>query len=420
MANTGKSYKDDKEYQKYLKRKNSKQKLLVWLIFLGVVSGVGGIGYAILKSNGVEVENNSEVVENDIPEEYKDRMILKVKSDDSETNTVQFNTIYGGTDYNKELSDYKKKSGNQDIDNVIRYLDSEVSVENEFNTLESWLKEVREINQGYASDLYTIAKGSPLTLEMLKGDNQLTLELTCVGVVDNYYGVFWLEGTDFYFVSDERNTRLSKDFFYNQMYHIGKEVYFSFNTQDISMEHNDALNIDIIYMPNYNLFDFNTTAVVSDENNEAFDRYDFCQVNSDDYEVLMSFISTASEKFDFSVSALSFDDVTKGRVRSFSSRRNDNPKEVLNSSWNSNAESVVSDTVGVYTIKGAGFVCEKENYVALKYSDDIYFVLDVSNAPRDLSNSHDTNSFVAPFSLLTSNIRVIEVEGKTYVLGYFV
>ena len=217
MANTGKSYKDDKEYQKYLKRKNSKQKLLVWLIFLGVVSGVGGIGYAILKSNGVEVENNSEVVENDIPEEYKDRMILKVKSDDSETNTVQFNTIYGGTDYNKELSDYKKKSGNQDIDNVIRYLDSEVSVENEFNTLESWLKEVREINQGYASDLYTIAKGSPLTLEMLKGDNQLTLELTCVGVVDNYYGVFWLEGTDFYFVSDERNTRLSKDFFYNQL-----------------------------------------------------------------------------------------------------------------------------------------------------------------------------------------------------------
>lgn len=421
LGNDVKSYKDDKDYQAYLRRKRNKGKILVWLILLGVVAGAGGVGYAILRSNGVGLSSNEGETVSDIPEEYRDRMILKVKSSDSEANTVQFNTIYGGVDYDSELSAYKNKSGNSDIDSVVGYLGNEVDIDSIFDTQQTLLEEAKSLKQGYASDIYLVNRDTPLTLEMLKGDNQLTIELTCVGVVNDYYGVFWLEGTDFYFVSDERNTQLSKDFFYNQMYHIGKDVYFTFNTLDISMEHYDGTDSTIIYMPNYNSLDSESAVTIADGDNTAFDRFAFCPVTSNDYDVLVSFLIDIEKKFNFSMSSLSFDDIDSSRVKTFSARLGDNLKEVMNSSWNTSVSDLTSKTVELYTFKGLGYVCDSnENYVALKYADDVYVVLDISNASRDLVSSHDTNSFVPPFSLLSSNVRVLEDGKNTYILGYFV
>lgn len=422
-SNGAGSYKDDKGYQSYLRRKAVKTKLTGVVVLCGLVAVVGVAGYGVLRLNGFSFGKKVPPTDfslDSIPDEVSERMILQAKNFDSEANTLQFNTIFGGVDYNKEYNDYKMKSGNTDLDTLIWHLSKEVSLENKFDNLDEWTNAQAIADGFYTSDLWYVNKYSPMTDELLMGDNAVTLTCTCVGVVNNYFGVYWLEGTDYYFVSDERNTLLSTDYFYNQMLHIGEDCYFTFTTQSALVEFYDELDARIVYIPPYDFSSADTVASNEDDNSATFDRFAFCEVNATDSDVVLSFLRLHGENFNFSPSSFTLADIPRGRARTFSSRQHDIVEDIFNSDWNNKAENQTEETIGAYTFKGTGFICKSDNYVALKYSEDVYILLDITNASREVTQYNSSNSFVAPFTLLSSNIRVFTEGSKTFILGYFI
>lgn len=139
---------------------------------------------------------------------------------------VQFNTVFGGTDYEDEYQRLKDSYPSYDFDSALAELGS-FDLDSEFDALQ-YSKDSDEIRREYSEQ-----KVSDFTITSLEGNSGVRFQegvLTCA-VLNNYYVVYWLCNTDYFIVEDWRNVLFTEDYFIQHMVHLGVESDLSLKSE---------------------------------------------------------------------------------------------------------------------------------------------------------------------------------------------
>lgn len=140
-----------------------------------------------------------------------DLQVLTITEQDG--NYCKFNTVFGGTDYDNEvssyISEYDMTKYNEDIDFI-----KSCDLSSMFNTNSNDEKDYAVVDTDAVVD----------TLKAGKSVN-IVKDAVCVAVVDNYYTVVKLGSSSTYIIIDDTDTWFSKTYFSKQLRHIGTPVY---------------------------------------------------------------------------------------------------------------------------------------------------------------------------------------------------
>lgn len=131
---------------------------------------------------------------------------------------VQFNTVFGGTDYEDEYKHLKDSYPSYDFDSALVELGN-LDLDTEFDALQ-YSEDNNEIRREYSEQ-----NVSDFSITSLEGNSGVRFQegvLTCA-VLNDYYVVYWLRDTDYFIVEDWRNVLFTEDYFIQHMVHLGVE-----------------------------------------------------------------------------------------------------------------------------------------------------------------------------------------------------
>lgn len=135
-----------------------------------------------------------------------------------ENGYVQFNTVYGGTNYEEEYSELCSSYPDMKFDDVVEQL-SELDLDNIFNSI-SYSEDPLEFEREF-----WVGSSADFTLDKLSEDGVSINEGVVVcAVVDDFYVVNWLRGSNYFIVEDWRGRAFPDKYFTSQMVHLGESV----------------------------------------------------------------------------------------------------------------------------------------------------------------------------------------------------
>ena len=194
-----------------------------------------------------------------IPEEWFEEKVEEIEQRDSATEdsgreeqevleivgqspdgAIRFDTIFGGTDYQAEYNAFWSENTLEGHESLEEYLSA--------TDLDTIFSEVPTgSSQTEGSLIADVLPENPFSLSMLKSADYIRfstmVERVCIGVVQNYYAISWIKGTDFIFVDDYSERYFDDYYFTRQMLHFGKVVADGFSTDSVKVEEFDRFTI---------------------------------------------------------------------------------------------------------------------------------------------------------------------------------
>ncbi len=161
----------------------------------------------------------------------------------SDDTYCRFNTVFGGTDINKEISQYFANNPTDKEEMLLELVTKLKGKGKVIDKLEYTLTEEE-------NNLVPVI-AEKLNKDLFKETKHVVTEdkAVLISIIDNYYPVYWSVGTNNVYVKSEKYTNFTKANYVMELLHVGSESAIDFYTNHA--EYKKILGFNVVLIGEY-------------------------------------------------------------------------------------------------------------------------------------------------------------------------